>query len=64
MLQAMQQQFKCMNMVFNNIRDQMDRQDTVIAFLCEEHPQKALNARRKERRARLDDSDAYHENEF
>ncbi|KAK4601729.1 hypothetical protein RGQ29_011031 [Quercus rubra] len=43
MLQAMQQQFECMNVVFNDIRDQMDRQ---------------------ERRARLDDSNDYHEDEF
>ena len=35
MLQAMQQQFESMNMVFNEIRDQMDRQDTVIATLHE-----------------------------
>ena len=38
MLQAMQQQFERMNMVFNDIRDQIDRQDAVIASLCEEHP--------------------------
>ena len=33
MLQAMQQQFERMNVVFNDIRDQMGRQDTVIAYL-------------------------------
>ena len=64
MLQAMQQQFECMNVVFNDIRDQMDRQDTVIASLHEEHPLRAFNARRQERRARLDDSNDYHEDEF
>ena len=64
MLQVMQQQFERMNMVFNDIRDQMDRQDTVIASLCEEHPQIAPNARRQERRACVDDSNAYHEDEF
>ena len=64
MFQAMQQQFERMNMVFNDIRDWMDRQDAVIASLCEEHPQRALNARRQERRARVGDSDAYHEDEF
>ena len=37
-LQAMQQQFECMNVVFNEIWDQMDRQDAVIAILHEEHP--------------------------
>ena len=60
MLQAMQQQFKHMNIVFDDIRDRMDRQDAVIASLCEERPRRALNARRQ---ARLDDSD-YHEDEF
>ncbi|XP_030930820.1 uncharacterized protein LOC115956645 [Quercus lobata] len=64
MLQAMQQQFEHMNVVFNDIRDRMDRQDAVIASLREEHPQRAPNARRQERRARVDDSDAYHEDEF
>ena len=60
----MQQQFECMNMVFNDIRDRIDRQDAVIASLREEHPQKTPNARRQVRLARVDDSDAYHENEF
>ncbi|RVW59253.1 RNA-directed DNA polymerase-like [Vitis vinifera] len=36
MLQAMQQQFERMNVVFNDIRDRMDRQDAVIASLREE----------------------------
>ena len=38
MLQAMQQQFERMNMVFNDIRDRMDRQDVVIASLRKECP--------------------------
>ena len=38
MLQAMQQQFECMNVVFNKIRDWMDRQDDVIATLRKERP--------------------------
>ena len=38
MLQAMQQQFECMNMVFNEIRNRMDRQDAVVATLHEERP--------------------------
>ena len=42
MLQAMQQQFECMNVVFNEIRDRMDRQDIVIATLHEEHLQRVL----------------------
>ena len=64
MLQAMQQQFERMNVVFNDIRDQMDRQDAIIASLHEECPRRAPNARRQGRRARLDDSDDYHEDEF
>ena len=42
----------------------MDRQDAVIASLREERPRRAPNARRQGRRARLDDSDDYHEDEF
>ena len=64
MLQAMLQQFECMNVVFNDIRDQMDMQDAVIASLREEHPRRAPNARRHGRCARIDDSDDYHEDEF
>ena len=64
MLQVMQQQFECMNVVFNDIRDRMDRQDAVITFLREEYTQRAYNAIRQGRRARVDDSDDYHENEF
>ena len=52
MLQAMQQQFEHMNLVFKEIQDQMDRQDTIITNLCEEHPQRVPNARRQESRAR------------
>jgi hypothetical protein len=63
-LQAMQQQFARMNVVFNEIRDRMDRQDAVVAAWGEEHPQKVLNARRQERRAPVDDSDDNHEGEF
>ncbi|RVW79293.1 hypothetical protein CK203_054846 [Vitis vinifera] len=35
MLQAMQQQFEHMNVVFSDIWDQMDRQDPVNRLLCE-----------------------------
>ena len=42
----------------------MDRQDAIIASLHEEHPQRAPNARRQERHARVDDSDAYHVDGF
>ena len=49
MFQAMQQQFEHMNVVFNEIRDRMDRQDAVIATLREERPQRVPNARRQER---------------
>ena len=64
MLQAMQQQFKCMNVVFNEIQDRMDRQDVVITTLHKERPQRVPNARRQERRAHVDDSDEDHEDEF
>ena len=63
MLQAMQQQFECMNVVFNEIWDQMDRQDVVIATLHEERPQRVPNARRQERCARIDNFDDDHEDE-
>ena len=63
MLQAMQKLFERMNVVFNDIRDQMDKQD-VIASLREERTQRAPNARRQEERVRVDDSDDYHEDEF
>ena len=49
MLQAMQQQSKHMNMVFNEIRNQMDRKDAVIATLHEKCPQRVPNARRQAR---------------
>ncbi|KAL6347243.1 hypothetical protein AAG906_013679 [Vitis piasezkii] len=64
MLQAMQQQFERMNVVFNDIRNRMDRQDAIIASLREERTQRAPNARSQGRRARVDDSDDYHEDEF
>ena len=38
MLQAMQQQFEHIDVVFNEIRDRMDRQDAIIATLHEECP--------------------------
>ena len=60
MLQAMQQQFEHMNVVFNEIRDQMDRQDAVIATLREKLPQRVPNARKQERRVHVDDSDDDH----
>ena len=63
-LQAMQQQFERMNVVFNDIRDWMDRQDAVIAFLREEYSRRAPNARRQGRRVRVDDFDDYHEDVF
>ena len=64
MLQAMQQQFERMNVVFNDIRDWMDKQDIVIASLRDERTQRAPNARRQGRSVRVDDSDDYHEDEF
>ena len=64
MLHSLQQQFESMNVVFNNIQDRMDRQGAVIASLRENRPRRAFNARRQRRRARLDDSDDYHEDRF
>ena len=64
MLQAMQQQFEHMNVVFSDIWDQMDRQDPVIASLREERTQRAPNARRQGRHSCVADSDDYHEDEF
>ncbi len=63
-LRAMQQQFECMDMLFNEIWDRMDRQDAVIGTWREGHPQWVLNDRRQERRALVDDSDGDHEDEF
>jgi hypothetical protein len=64
MLQAIQQQFERMNVVFNEIRDRMDKQDAVIATWLEGHPQRAPNARRQERRAHVDDFDYDYDDEF
>jgi hypothetical protein len=64
MLQAIQQQFERMDVVFNEIQDRMDRQDVVIATWHEGHPQRVPNARRQERRALVDDFDDDHEDEF
>jgi hypothetical protein len=64
MLRAMQQQFERMDMMFNEIRDQMDRQDAVIATWREGRPQGGPYVRRQARRAPVDDSDGDHEDEF
>ena len=53
-----------MNVVFNEIRDWMDRQDAVIATFHEKRPQRVPNARRQERCACLNDSNDNHEDEF
>ena len=42
----------------------MDRQDAIIATLHEDHPQRVPNARKQARRARMDDSDDDHKDEF
>jgi hypothetical protein len=64
MLQAIQQQFERMNVVFNEIRDRMHKQDAVIPTWREGHPQRAPNTRRQERRAHVDDFDDDNEDEF
>ena len=61
MLKAMQQQFERMGVVFNEIRDRMDRQEAVIATWREGHPQRVQNARRQERHVPLHETD---EDEF
>jgi hypothetical protein len=63
-LRAMQQQFERMNVLFNEIRDQMDRQDAVIATWREGRRQGVHNGRRQVRRAPVDDSNGDHEDEF
>uniref|UniRef100_A0A2N9EVS7 CCHC-type domain-containing protein n=1 Tax=Fagus sylvatica TaxID=28930 RepID=A0A2N9EVS7_FAGSY len=57
MLRAMQQQFERMDVMFNEIRDRMDRQDAVIATWREGRPQGGPYVRRQARRAPVDDSD-------
>ena len=60
----MQQQFERMNVMFNEIRDRMDRQDAVIATWRERRPQGGPHVRRQARRAPVDDSNGDHEDEF
>uniref|UniRef100_A0A2N9I7E9 RNA-directed DNA polymerase n=1 Tax=Fagus sylvatica TaxID=28930 RepID=A0A2N9I7E9_FAGSY len=64
MLRAMQQQFERMDVMFNEIRDRMDRQDAVITGWREGRPQGGPYVRRQARRAPVDDSDGDHEDEF
>ena len=64
MLRAMQQQFERMVVLFNEIRDRMDRQDVVIVTWHEGRPQGVPNVRRQARRAPMDDSNGDHEDEF
>ena len=63
-LRAMQQQFECMDLLFNEIRDRIDRQDAVIATWREGRPQGGPYVRRQARRAPVDDSNGDHEDEF
>jgi hypothetical protein len=64
MLRAMQQQFERIDVMFNEIRDRMDRQDAVITGWREGRPQGGPYVRRQARRAPVDDSDGDHEDEF
>ena len=64
MLQAMQQQFECMGVMFNEIQDMMDRQDAVIATWHEGHPQRIRNDGWQERHVPIDESDDNHKDEF
>ena len=64
MLRAMQQQFERMDVLFNEIRDRMDRRDAVITSWHKGCPQGGPYVRRQARRALVDDFDGDHENEF
>ena len=64
MLRAMQQQFERMDVMFNEIRDRMDRQDAIIAGWHKGRPQGGPYIRRQARRAPVDDSDGDCKNEF
>jgi hypothetical protein len=64
MLRAMQQQFERMDVMFNEIRDRMDRQDAVITGWREGRPQGGPYVRRQARRAPVDDSGGDHADEF
>jgi hypothetical protein len=64
MLQTIQQQFERMNVVLNEIQDQMDKQDVIIATWREGQPQRVPNARRQETCAHVDNFDDNHDDEF
>ena len=64
MLQAMQQKFERMGVVFNEIQDRMDRQESAIAILHEGRPQRVRNARRQEGYIPIDESDDKNDDEF
>uniref|UniRef100_A0A2N9J0J0 RNA-directed DNA polymerase n=1 Tax=Fagus sylvatica TaxID=28930 RepID=A0A2N9J0J0_FAGSY len=59
MLRAMQQQFERMDVMFNDIRDRMDRQDAVIATWCEGRPQGGPYVRRQARRAPVKEEESH-----
>ena len=50
-MRAMHQQFERPNIMFNEIRDRMDTQDSSIANLQMGQPRRGPNARRQQRRA-------------
>ena len=54
MLRAMQQQFERMDVMFNEIRDRMDRHDAVLAGWGKGRPQGGPYVRRQARRAPVD----------
>ena len=64
MLWAMQQQFERMDVMFNEIRDRMDRQDAVIATWSKGRSQGGSYVKRQARRAPVDNSNGDHEDEF
>ena len=61
-LEAMQQQFEHLNMVFGEIRDRMDRQDEAIANMQMGQPQRVPDVRGQDRHAHIpidEDEDEY-----
>ena len=57
MLKAMQQQFKRMNLMFGEIHDKLERQDTVIANLQRGQQPIAPNVRGNQGRAAMGEED-------
>ena len=57
MLKAMQQQFECMNLMFGEIRDKLERQDTAISNLKMWQQLITLNVRGNQGRTTMGEED-------